>query len=56
MKFLIIKSYYYSHSYYTHSEQYVEIVQKRCKLLDLDAVALLRSNPVTEIIKSSSAS
>lgn len=42
--------------YYTHSEQYVEIVQKRCKLLDLDAVALLRSNPVTEIIKSSSAS
>lgn len=42
--------------YYTHSEQYVEIVQKRCKLLDFDAVALLRSNLVTEIIKSNSAS
>ena len=38
--------------YYTHSEQYEEIVQKRCKLLDFYAVALFRSNPVTEIIKS----
>ena len=53
MKFLIIKS--YSHST-THSEQYVEIVQKRCKLLDFYAVALFRSNPVTEIIKSNSTS
>lgn len=42
--------------YYTHSEQYVEIVQKRCKLLDFYAVALFRSNPVTEIIKSNSTS
>ena len=40
----------------THSEQYVEIVQKRCKLLDFYAVALFRSNPVTEIIKSNSTS
>lgn len=42
--------------YHTHSEQYEEIVQKRCKLLDFYAVALFRSNPVTEIIKSNSAS
>ena len=42
--------------YYTHSEQYEEIVQKRCKLLDFYAVALFRSNPVTEIIKSNSTS
>lgn len=42
--------------YHTHNEQYEEIVQKRCKLLDFYAVALFRSNPVTEIIKSNSTS
>lgn len=56
MKFVIIKSILSQPQYYTHSEQYVEIVQKRCKLLDFYAVALFRSNLVTEIIKSNSTS